>query len=233
MSCTGCNDGCFDESVQLQVGPVGPQGATGANGICEPCDDGIDGVSILFQNTSVSSPTTIGSSYTDVIFSNAPITIPSDTLLNVGDMLRLEVVFQNDTVDSASAITFFGQIKFGASQVWEMQIGHNNGNYLFNGLVISLDLIVTATNTLSTRLNSRVAGFGSRVLQRLLTTTSLNSYSLVSIPTIDSSGATIGSITPDLTIDNNITVQVKNTSGVATDLASITSILVTKFKKSQ
>lgn len=32
MSCTGCNDGCFDESVQLQQGPQGDTGAAGTDG---------------------------------------------------------------------------------------------------------------------------------------------------------------------------------------------------------
>ena len=32
MSCTGCNDGCFDESVQLAQGPIGPTGSNGTDG---------------------------------------------------------------------------------------------------------------------------------------------------------------------------------------------------------
>ena len=43
MSCTGCNDGCFDESVQLAQGPTGPAGNNGAdgNGIDTVVDNGI------------------------------------------------------------------------------------------------------------------------------------------------------------------------------------------------
>lgn len=33
MSCTGCNDGCFDESVQLAQGPTGTAGTNGTNGL--------------------------------------------------------------------------------------------------------------------------------------------------------------------------------------------------------
>jgi hypothetical protein len=33
MSCTGCNDGCFDESVQLAQGPTGNVGTNGSNGL--------------------------------------------------------------------------------------------------------------------------------------------------------------------------------------------------------
>ena len=33
MSCTGCNDGCFDESVQLATGLTGANGVAGTNGI--------------------------------------------------------------------------------------------------------------------------------------------------------------------------------------------------------
>ena len=29
MGCTGCNDGCFDESVQLALGPAGSDGSDG------------------------------------------------------------------------------------------------------------------------------------------------------------------------------------------------------------
>lgn len=32
MGCVGCNDGCFDESVQLAQGPTGNAGANGSNG---------------------------------------------------------------------------------------------------------------------------------------------------------------------------------------------------------
>jgi len=32
MSCTGCNDGCFDESVQLAAGPTGADGVNGLYG---------------------------------------------------------------------------------------------------------------------------------------------------------------------------------------------------------
>jgi hypothetical protein len=33
MSCTGCNDGCFDESVQLAQGPAGSAGTNGSDGL--------------------------------------------------------------------------------------------------------------------------------------------------------------------------------------------------------
>ncbi len=32
MSCVGCNDGCFDESVQLAQGPKGDTGTPGTDG---------------------------------------------------------------------------------------------------------------------------------------------------------------------------------------------------------
>jgi hypothetical protein len=33
MGCTGCNDGCFDESVQLALGPAGSAGTNGSDGL--------------------------------------------------------------------------------------------------------------------------------------------------------------------------------------------------------
>ena len=33
MSCTGCNDGCFDESVQLATGLTGTAGTNGNDGL--------------------------------------------------------------------------------------------------------------------------------------------------------------------------------------------------------
>lgn len=33
MGCTGCDDGCFDESVQLAAGPTGTAGTNGTNGL--------------------------------------------------------------------------------------------------------------------------------------------------------------------------------------------------------
>ena len=194
--------------------------------------DGLDGM-IMFQNTSVSSPVTIGNAYTDVVFSNAPITIPANTLVNVGDMLRIEIAFQNDVADISSYVGFLAQIKFAGSQVLERTVGSKNTSDLFNGATFSFDLIVTATNTLSSRVNSAVPTLGDRALQYSFSTVSGGLNSLMSVPAFNASGTAISPTTPTLTNSNAITVQLKNTSGVSTDLASVTSILVTRFRKYQ
>lgn len=221
----GANNASPAATIALGV-RVSPSGLPGTSGTT-----GSNGVSILFQNISVSSPTTIGNSYTDVVFSNAPITVPENSLLEVGDMLRIEVAFQNDVAAISSYVGFLAQIKFGGDQVFESTIGSKNTSDLFNGKVISLDLIVTATNTLSSRINRAVPTLGSRVLQWSISTVAGVLNSLMSVPAFNALGVGISPITTTLSNSNAITVQLKNTSGVSTDLASVTSILVTKFKK--
>lgn len=232
-NCGGCNDGCFDESVELQVGPAGATGATGATGAAGGDGDaGLNGTSILFQNISVSSPTTIGLGYTPIVFSNAPITVSANTLLNVGDMLRLEVVFQVDTEYTSASVpvatSFVAQILFAGSQVWEGNIGTGLFSDLNNGRVLILDLIVTATNTLSSRVNKSHGIIGHRTNK---VASILKGYdSQFATPARDASNAQISPITPTLTNSNAITIEVKNNTGDAAHIASVTSILVTKYK---
>jgi len=219
-------------SLGAGVGPAGIEGTAGSAGSA-----GTDGVTIMFQNIGISSPATIGSGFTAAVFSNAPITIPANTLLTVGDMLRIEITFLNDH-DNYGAATippstiFNGEITFGGSQVWEGLIGTANSVNMFTGRLLTLDLIVSATNTLSMRLVDSNNLFGDRSIQQALSMTFGSIYGSHYIPPVDSGGIAIGAITPTLTNSNDIVVNLKNSTNNATHIASVTSMLVTKFLKS-
>lgn len=210
------------------VSPAGVEGA-GTNGT-----SGVDGTSILFQNISVSSCATIGTGYTAAVFSNAPITVPANTLLTVGDMLRLDVTFQSDTELNVAGMpantTFSAEILFGGSRVWEGFIGSGLSSNMNTGRILSIDLIVTATNTLSSRVNKVHSIYGNRTNQTAVTIGSTY-YAAFATPAQDSTGASISPITPTLSNSNAIVVNLKNSTGTSTHLASVTSIVVTKYKK--
>lgn len=235
--CAGCNDGCFDESVQLQSGPQGVAGPTGPQGPTGPT--GATGVSVLVQNISVSSPTTIGSGYSAVVFNNADtfgsFTVPAAALVTAGDMLRIEVTFQNDTDiefgTTASPIIFTGEILFGGLQVWEGIVGNGDSSLMNNGKVLKIDLIVTATDTLTSKVRDSYGLYGSRVLKWAFSkVSSWLFYSAVQVPATNASGVAIGPITPDLATTNLISFRLKNSSNNPAHLASITSVSVIKYK---
>jgi hypothetical protein len=240
MGCAGCNDGCFDESVQLQSGPQGVAGPTGATGSAGATGaTGATGVSVLVQNISVSSPATIGSGYSAVVFSNAntfgSFTVPAAALVTAGDMLRIEVTFQNDTDlefgTTASPIIFTGEMLFGGTQVWEGVVGYGDYSMNSNGKVLKLDLIVTATDTLTSKVRDSYGLYGSRVLKWAFSkVSSWLSYSAVQVPATNASGVAIGPITPNLANTNLISFRLKNSSNNPAHLASITSVSVIKYK---
>lgn len=237
MGCAGCNDGCFDESVQLQSGPQGVAGPTGATGPTGPT--GATGVSVLVQNISVSSPATIGSGYSAVVFSNAntfgSFTVPAAALVTAGDMLRIEVTFQNDTELDVAAMpsntTFTGEMLFGGTQVWEGIVGYGDSSLISNGKVLKIDLIVTATDTLTSKVRDSYGLYGSRVLKWAFSkVSSWLFYSTVQVPATNASGVAIGPITPNLANTNLISFRLKNSTGNSAHLASITSVSVIKYK---
>lgn len=234
MGCTGCNDGCFDESIQLQVGPQGPQGVAGADGAGENGADGVDGISILYQSTAINSPSTITNSYTDAI---SNISIPANTIGTVGDMLRFEILVQNDhQLDNAAIgadVSFSMKITFDGDTVFDNVVGYSNFNAnIYTGAKIILDLVVSATDTLKPRTIEFLRGWGSRSTQVFVANNSSTEIGYVAINTLSSGGSEISNITPTLSADNLVDIQLKNSDGAATSIASVTSVTLYKYLKS-
>jgi hypothetical protein len=252
MACNnGCNDGCFDESIELQVGPTGATGAAGATGADGSSayevavDNGfvgneetwlrsLNGVSILYQSTAINSPATISNVYSDAI---SNISIPANTIGTVGDMLRLEILVQNDHIlDNATIgtdVSFSMKITFDGDTVFDDVIGYSNFNtYVRTGSKIILDLVVSATDTLIPRTTEVIAGWGSRSAQVFTLNPLIAAVSYSAINTLNSSGTEISTITPALDTTNLIDVQLKNSDNAATSIASITSITIYKYLKS-
>jgi hypothetical protein len=88
--CSGCNDGCFDESVQLAQGPAGPTGATGPQG---PEGDegpaGPEGPAGFVLIDTITAPVAVSAtSYSNA--TGGAWTIPADTFIDNKDTVRFE-----------------------------------------------------------------------------------------------------------------------------------------------
>lgn len=147
MPCNGCNDGCFDESIELQVGPIGatgPQGPAGINGI-----NGIDGVPVLDIDvvpSSVVTPIT-SSGYTLV----KTTTIPLNTIGTAGDFLRVELVVigEHDPAVPVGGIpsSYSVKVEFDGNVMYEIPFIF--GLLSYNAVKLSIDMIVTTTDTIT------------------------------------------------------------------------------------
>lgn len=230
MAYNDCQDGCFDESVQLQQGPTGAAGTDGADGA--DGTDGVDGVAILYQSTAINSPTTISSTYSNAISS---ISIPADTLETVGDMLRLELLVQNDNINDNATIaadTFFSlEVELDSNIAFDNVVGYADiFTYMHTGSIVVLDLVVTATDTIQPRLVGFKFGIGSRVSQYFWEQGSM--LGGTSIPPLDDTGNEISNISADLSTNLNLDIKLKNSDGLSTSVASVTSATIYKYLKS-
>ena len=102
MSCTGCNDGCFDESVQLAQGPTGTTGAAAANNLLKVTDstDTVEigtgagfsaSVEVGYLRTLLETNVTERTQATNTYGTNhINYLLAGGTLVNVGEILRLE-----------------------------------------------------------------------------------------------------------------------------------------------
>ena len=224
MDCTGCNDGCFDESVQLNQGPTGPAGADGTNGT-----DGADGVAILYQSLAINSPTTIGNTFTDAV-SQA---IAGGTIADVGDTLSVEMIVMNENTWEDPTVPagteFYVEVLFGGSTMLSYKFGVGDANLVKNGAVIVLDLVVTAVNEITPRLNSLKEVWGFRSIQWYVST---KAATVGLSPSPDATGSSISATAITLTNSNDLKVRLKNSDNLSTSLASVTSMTVFKLLKS-
>lgn len=238
MACNGCNDGCFDEAVQLQSGPAGQDGLsayeiaveggysdTEANWLLSlNGTDGVDGGYILFQSTDILSPTTLGTSYTDVVGASGT-SIPLTGVENVGDQFRVEMTIIGDGVGADDAgVTYRMKLMFGTLTVYnDYIVGISKER---NAMKLVFDLVVTATDTLTLRTFYEESMVGFRAVQAVLSDNGGVSNGLQHV--------TSTVISPTLANTNYLEVQFKkNTTGLGTEQCSITSMTIYKMLKEQ
>lgn len=192
MGCVGCNDGCFDESVQLAQGPQGPAGAAGAEGSTT--------ISALGTDISVTGTGTSGDPYVvnftgtngdhNVLFTDVKqedITAstyggdPNDPVVSfningateningIGDIIRFNFMLIGDYADDAISSFYDFKVSFGGQTIIDTSVStlfrlnkdFSWGKGSENATRVSLDLIVSNTNTL-TPVFSQVKSFGTR-----------------------------------------------------------------------
>lgn len=180
MACNGCNDGCFDEAVQLQMGPAGQDGADGVDGLSAyeiavaegfvgdeaawlASLEGTNGTSgiVLLKSITAEQEVTASSYASGNVFSH---TVLLNTLDTNEDTLSFEgLVFNTDSEDSLTGVN----ITFAAT---DLEIGVASGFYDFpnleiqdiDALKIKVDIVRVSNTTV--RIESEIIildyGFG-------------------------------------------------------------------------
>ena len=167
MSCVGCNDGCFDESVQLAQGPAGADGQDGQDGAQGPAGaDGNDGFSVLDYRVADGGVFFGGAAYfpgyhpagyaagslvNDGQGNNLETTIPANTLLNEGDFLRIRVeggvTSPTQLLESTGAAIV--EVHFDGEIVAQVEVGQWSNVVGSQGFYLEVD-IAYIDNPLST-----------------------------------------------------------------------------------
>jgi hypothetical protein len=166
MGCTGCNDGCFDESVQLAQGPIGPAGTDGT--------DGSDGSTTVNAGTDISVTGTgtgvdpyivnftgqndeknvleTGVTQADVTgtFAAAPnpvinkvINGNTENINGIGDIIRLEFFIIGESIFTDSSSKYYYKINFGGNTVIDttglfLQLNKNVTKMLQAALIVPM-----------------------------------------------------------------------------------------------
>lgn len=247
MSCVGCNDGCFDESVQLAQGPVGPQGAAGGEGSTTISASGTD-ISVTGTGTS-GDPYIInftgtngdynvletGVAQVDVTGNYAASPNPviskdivgsTENINGVGDIIRLEftIIGDADITGASAASKYYYKITFGGQTVVDTSVStifqlSKDISEAHNAAVVSLDLIVSASNTLTPVLN-QVSTQGDRSTKVTIPVTIGERMQQQVISAISVS---------DLSTTNNLKVELQ--SADSTSNISLMSYKIMKFLK--
>lgn len=209
MACTGCNDGCFDESVQLQSGPQGVAGTNGTNGADGA--DGVDGVAVIQANVSVASTTS--NSYATGAIQSDTINGTTIDFGTVDDILKMKFTIIGDTVEVATP-DYHWKVEYGADTIIDSSVSTifklmGDSGLSANGCDVELDLVISATDTIVPILRF-YRSTGLRTSKLLLSTTNLNSSSLFSytLPAV-----AIGS---PISGNNNLVLSVRNSDNSST-----------------
>ncbi len=250
MGCVGCNDGCFDESVQLAQGPAGPAGADGHDGA-----DGSTTISPSGTDISVTGTGTSGDPYivnftgtngdhnvletgvaqVDVTgtFSDSPNPVISkvingttENINGIGDIIRLEFFIIGDVVATDTSSEYYYKVSFGGNTVIDTsstiyELSKYIGDSRGNAVNVIIDIIVSASDSVTPVLkHKRMLGDRS-AKQAFNDIPSIQHQDFVHVlPTITG-----------LTLSGNNTLSVALESSDGTSNISLMSYKIMKFLK--
>lgn len=224
--CGGCNDGCLDESVQLQQGPAGPTGATGATGATgDTGPAGANGAAVI--DYKVEDMSSSSSSWTQVYSK----TIPANTLDIAYDHLTITMVLTANVNSSSTGGQFGIRVLLGtpnmliASMFDTLPVDHiSEADGHTNGIKIVFDVVCVGADTVATRYSTYERGIG---------TFSGDDYSFFPLPdnngylSADTSYPTTTQ-TVDTSVNNTLSVRLKSTDN--STLFTLNSIKIISHK---
>ena len=181
MSCVGCNDGCFDESVQLAQGPAGTDGTDGVGGVTtagsniditgtgtvgDPYVVSVTGIesdekNVLFANTKKVDVTasTYGADSDDPVVSHT-INGTDENINSNGDIIRLNFMLIGDYAEDSISSKYDFKISFGGQTVIDTSVStifRLNKNF-------SLGATMQAENATKVTLDLVVSNYATNVL---------------------------------------------------------------------
>lgn len=143
MGCVGCNDGCFDESVQLAQGPAGTNGTDGVGGVTtagtnisvtgsgtsgDPYVVGVTGITSNDDNvleTGITQKDVTASTYgadPDDPVVNLTINGATQNINGVGDIIRLKFMLIGEYQTDGKASKYDFKISFGSQTVIDSSV---------------------------------------------------------------------------------------------------------------
>ena len=245
MSCVGCNDGCFDESVQLAQGPAGPAGAAGAEGSTEVqsgtdisvAGSGTSGDPYVINFTGTNGDHNVletGVTQVDVTgnFAASPNPVISkvingttENINGIGDIIRLEFFIIGETTNTDVSDFYEYKISFGGNTVFDTSVVTflrlKRSSFQFeNAAKVKLDLIVSAADAV-TPIITHEADYGDRANKLMMNSTTKTRRSFTQV---------LSAIT-GLTLSGNNTLSVALQSTNGTSNISLMSYKIMKFLK--
>lgn len=214
MACNGCNDGCFDESIQSTQGPQGAAGVDGADGA--DGSNGTDGVAIIQANVVVTSTTS--NSYATGAIQSDVINGTTIDFGTVDDILKMKFgIIGDQTASPTSPTDYHWQVLYGSDTIIDTTTYsifklNSDDKLAMNGAEIELDLVVSATDTIIPILRfKRTIGF--RTTKWIFSTGTLTAdfYSTIVLPAVSISSPISGNNTLKLSVkngDNSSTVDI-------------------------
>ena len=245
MSCVGCNDGCFDESVQLAQGPAGPQGAAGGEGSTEVqsgtdisvAGSGTSGDPYIINFTGTNGDHNVletGVAQVDVTGNYAASPNPviskvingtTENINGIGDIIRLEFFIIGETTNTDVSDFYEYKISFGGNTVFDTSVVtllrlKRASFQSENAAKVKLDLIVSAADAV-TPIITHEAEYGDRASKLMINSITKTSRSFTQV---------VPAIT-GLTLSGNNTLSVALQSTNGTSNISLMSYKIMKFLK--
>jgi hypothetical protein len=217
-----CED-CFDRSVEIPVGPTGANGSTGAQGPAGTNGtNGTNGTQVIINSTTVGKYT--ASTYTNLLTG----TIPANTLVAVGDVLRIEFSAHGALYNNGATYEF--KLTLGGVDIPYTYTTDSDSTINKNAIHGTVDLIVTNLSPFTLRVYLKEAEkmVGITIGNMTLFTTPSNGT--LRYNGVDFASDMSGLVVP--TVSNTLAFVGKNSTGSALNPFGAKRLLVTLLKKS-